>query len=128
MRHLSVTTGYIRRTTETNTMDIGSFFALYVCTFVFLLTTYYFVGYEALKQSGGPKPRENQIILTLTWIATVLDVIAAIFIVSEDLSNGDAYLVFGTCMSTRVVFGLPDRCFGFRYRVLRVASVVCTNR
>lgn len=77
-------------------MDIASLFALYVCTFLFLLSTYFFVGSDALKRSGGNSHLENTIVLSLAGIATVLDVIAAGFIVSEDISGGDVYLVFGT--------------------------------
>lgn len=77
-------------------MELGAVFALYVSTLLFLLSTYYFLGADALRQSGGKNSHtEDQIVLGLAGVATVLDVVASVFIVSESLSGGDAYLTFG---------------------------------
>lgn len=84
-------------------MELGAVFALYVCTLLFLLSTYYFVGADALRRSGGKNNShtEDQIVLGLAGVATVLDVVASVFIVSESLSGGDAYLTFGVCFCMR---------------------------
>jgi len=113
-------------------MDLGVLFAIYVSTFLFLLSTYYFVGADALKQSGGSDPFWNRVILGLTGIATVLDLVAAVFIVADEITGGSYYLVFGTVfyllLQDAYITEVNTASFVNRDGLLCASSVFYSNR
>ncbi len=76
-------------------MEVGAIFALYVSTFLFLLSTYYFVGSDTLKRIARGSPGWNSVLLWLAGIAAILDLVAAVFVVADNVAGGDYYLVFG---------------------------------